>query len=198
MEPTQLYETAIYNRDRGQAFRFLTVPARALVEREIPSEVDELADALGFKPIRGPEGRPARRIAPVEAWSLPFVIDAALGRFPDFPFEFYFDPLEPMRPRREPSPFAQYVTYVPVIPFESSPLGAKSLAELATASGSVGAAVGYSATGDLLVLLLVPAGIIVCGAARGIGDALRIGLRSKLLRLMGVDDPERNDPPAEG
>lgn len=191
MDPTQFYETAIYNREATQAFRFVTVPTRALQEREAP-DVMELAQALGLR-LDGPRGPGPGRIEPVEGWSLPFLVDAALGRFPGFPyeFEFYFDPQEPMRPRRGPSQFAQYVTYAPVIPFESSPLSGKSLAELATTGGgSVGAAIGFAQTGDLIVLLIVPAGIIVCGAARGVGEALRIGLRSKLLARMGVDDPE--------
>jgi hypothetical protein len=76
------------------------------------------------------------------------------------------------------------------VPFESSPLGAKALYDLVTASGGVGAAVGSYATGEPLLLLAVRAGIIVCGGARGVADALRIGLRAKLLKLMGVDDPE--------
>lgn len=31
------------------------------------------------------------------------------------------------------------------------------------------------------------------GAAHGLADALRIGLRARLLQLMGVDDPDRSD-----
>lgn len=86
------------------------------------------------------------------------------------------------------------MTYAPVVPFESSPLDAKSLAEIATASGGgATAAVGYAATGDLLVLLVVPAAIILCGAARGVGQALNIGLRYHLLRQMGVPDPGEPD-----
>jgi hypothetical protein len=39
-----------------------------------------------------------------------------------------------------------------------------------------------------ILLLLVPVGIILCGAATGIGQALRIGLRAHLLRLMGIEE----------
>jgi hypothetical protein len=38
-----------------------------------------------------------------------------------------------------------------------------------------------------ILLLLVPAGIILCGAATGIAQALRIGLCTHLLRLMGIE-----------
>lgn len=131
---------------------------------------------------------------------MPFLIDAALGRpldtF-DWPFEPYFVEryLSGRRgPRRGgPSEFAQYVTYAPVIPFESSPLGPKALSDLATAGGGVGVAVGAYASGHPILLLAIPAGIVVCGAAAGIADALRIGLRSRILDLMGVEDPERRD-----
>jgi hypothetical protein len=98
------------------------------------------------------------------------------------------------------SPFAQYLVYAPLVPFESSPLTAKALSDLAAAGGGIGAAVGAYATGDPLLLLAVPAGIVVCGAAHGLADALRIGLRAKLLQLMGVADPaaDRSDsePPS--
>ena len=39
-----------------------------------------------------------------------------------------------------------------------------------------------------LLLLLVPVGIILCGAATGIAQALRIGLRAHLLRIMGIEE----------
>lgn len=53
-------------------------------------------------------------------------------------------------------------------------------------------------TGRPLVIIVVPAGIIVCGAAQGIAQGLRIGLRAKVLALMGVEDPERPPPGPPG
>ena len=50
-----------------------------------------------------------------------------------------------------------------------------------------------NATGDPLLLIAVPLGIIICGAASGVADALRIGLRRKVLDLMGVPDPEQRE-----
>ncbi len=101
-----------------------------------------------------------------------------------YEWRFYFD----IPNRRGPSAFAQYLTFARVVPFESSPLEAKSLSEL-VAGGGVSAALGYL-TGHPLLVFEVSGGIIVCGAARGVADALRIGLRSKLLALMGVEEPE--------
>lgn len=196
VDPAQFYETTVHNRDGRESFSFVTIPVRS-----IPSGI-EAPDAVGTarllglrEPRLGDEGAIALR--PVEAWSLPFLLDAMLGRpLDDFgpwrdPFWFE-DYLRGPRSRSGPSAFAQYLAYSPVVPFESSPLGPKALSELATAGGGVGAALGAYATGDPLLLLVVPAGIIVCGAARGVADALRIGLRSKLLELMGVEDPDRD------
>ena len=195
MDLVQVYETTIYNRDDRRAYSFVTVPSRSFSERMQDVDVADVAGMLDLHDAREPSGRPLR-VQPVEAWSLPFLIDATLGRFVEYPYEFgfYFDPLEPRRPRRGPSPFAQYVTFAPVIPFESSPLGGKALAELVTAGGGVGGAVGAYMTGDPLLLLVAVGGIILGGAARGVGDALHIGLRSKLLDLMGVEDPDARSP----
>jgi hypothetical protein len=47
MDPVQIYETTIYNRDRrGEHFSFATVSARSIRSGEVPS-VDTLAQTLG-------------------------------------------------------------------------------------------------------------------------------------------------------
>ena len=52
MDPVQVYETTIYNREGGrQAFKFVTAPARSLVGGEVPP-LELLYDDLGFEPIR--------------------------------------------------------------------------------------------------------------------------------------------------
>jgi hypothetical protein len=53
------------------------------------------------------------------------------------------------------------------VPFESSSLGSKALASLVAANGTPGAGLGYTATGEPIVLLTVPAGIVVAGTAFG-------------------------------
>lgn len=192
MDPTQLYETMVANRDTGDAVHFITVPARSLVERT-GRDATRFAEQLGFDR--------AGRVEPVEAWSLPFLIDVALGNFPQFPWTL--DVLEPGLRRRGhlPSSFAQHIAYAPIVPFEQSPLEAKSLAEvLATAGPGVGAVVGYLATDRPLILIVAPAGIIIVGAALGIARALEEGLRQRLLRRMGIDphvDESRESPAAD-
>jgi hypothetical protein len=186
VDPTQLYETVIVNRDPAAPYsterglRIVTIPARSLAFPETPP-VERLADELGFEDHR--------HLDPVEAWSLPFLIDATLGRFPDFPWTLEVWASGRRRRGEGPSTFAQHIAYEPVIPFESSPLRGASLAQLLTAGGTAaGGAVGY-VEGHIVMILVVPAGIIIAGAARGVADALHIGIRAKLLAWMGVPDP---------
>ncbi|HET6505609.1 MAG TPA: hypothetical protein VFG42_02360 [Baekduia sp.] len=188
MRPTQFYETTIYNRDRaGQSFSFVTIPARSFPDGQTP-EIEQVASALGaFFMEDGPRAF-RRNLRP---WGLPFLIDGALGRRQSF--RFYFDPDVPFGEKIGPSRFAEYLAFEAIIPFESSPLGAKALASLIGATtGTTGAALGYAATGEPLVLVTVPAGIVIAGVALGIGvgtaTGLAEGIHHRITRLMGVPD----------
>lgn len=78
----------------------------------------------------------------------------------------------------------------PFVPMENSPLEAQSLVSIVSRSslgGGTGAVAGLVTTGSEWALLVsVPAGIILCGAAQGIAAALDQGLRYHLLRIMNV------------
>lgn len=88
--------------------------------------------------------------------------------------------------------FANEVFYQRLIPLTQSPLALGSLSELIKAA-SVGAVVGFIAVaGHPIVLIAVPAGIILCGAATGIANALEEGLRERILTLLR-DHPRQND-----
>jgi hypothetical protein len=112
-------------------------------------------------------------------------------------FRFYFDPDTPFGEKQGPSRFAEYLAFEAVIPFESSPLGAKALATLIAGTTSAGAALGYAATGDPIVLVTVPAGIVVAGVAIGVGAGAAAGIaegvRYQLCRLMGVPGFQSDD-----
>ena len=91
-------------------------------------------------------------------------------------------------PQFQPSPddvrFAEQVSFDRVIPIEESPLSQESLAKLATtASGvGIGAFVGFVAFGSSpLLLITVPAGMIICGAAYAVGQALQEGFKERIL-----------------
>jgi len=196
MDPVQIYETTIYNRERrGQAFTFLTIPSRSLPDGEVPP-VKRLAQDLGVLFMDdGP--RAFRRN--LRSWGLPFLIDGALGRRDSF--HFYFDPDTPFGEKQGPSRFAEYLSFEAVVPFESSPLGPKSLATLVGATGTAGAALGYAAGADPIVLVTVPAGIVIAGAAIGIGAGAAVGfaegIRHQLCRLMRVPEEAEPDPGPE-
>ncbi len=80
--------------------------------------------------------------------------------------------------------FAREAFYQPLIPLTQSPLALDSLSKLVKVAG-IGAVVGFIAVaGYPMVLIAVPAGIILCGAATGIAKALDHGLRERLLILL--------------
>ncbi len=196
MDPVQVYETTIYDREvPGQALTFLTLPARSLRQPE-PPPVEDVARELGVL-LMDESPRAFRRN--VRPWGLPFLIDGALGR--RFPFRFYFDPDVPFGEKDGPSRFAEYLAFEAIVPWESSPLGSKALATLITSTGAAGAALGYGATGEPIVLLTVPAGIVIVGTALGLGagaaTGLAEGVRYRIRRLMGVPDDEPQAPDNE-
>jgi hypothetical protein len=184
MKSVQFYETTVADPDSQNAFTFLTIPARSLPEGKVPN-AKEVARSL--LPVADDDER-ITQIGPVEAWSLPFFVDAALGRRlgPDISFEWNLRVNPPSS--RGPSAFAQHVVFDAVVPFESSPLRASSLAQLVGTGGGATAVVSAILTGDPILFIAVPAGIIVCGAAAGVAQALNLGLRAKILERMGYED----------
>src|SRR5438309_576371 len=145
--PAQLYETEIYDRDTHAAFAFVTVPRRSLGGR-VAGDAEDAANSLGLERIRELEP-----IAPTELASL---IEAALIYPEETRSQEGFGPS---------SRFAQYLAFEPIVPAEASPLEGKSLSALVGGSaGGASLAVGFM-LGHPLIVVLVPAGIILCGAA---------------------------------
>jgi len=202
MDAAQTYETTLFDRDSGRAFTFVVVPARSFAEPRIAEESSRaVAARLGFD-VPDDRERGGLLFRTVPSYGMPFAIELTLTPDPRpgdwLRWELGMERL-PIYTRDEPSPFAEYLAFSPVVPFESSPVTSKSLGDLAAAGGGIGGAIGAYATGHPLLLLAVPAGIIVCGAARGVSQALEIGLRAKLLGLMNVEDPgaPKDEPPPE-
>jgi len=86
-------------------------------------------------------------------------------------------------PSLDDSKFAELICFDTAIPFENSPLSAESLAKLVThASGpAIGAFVAFVICGSTpLLFVAVPAGMLICGAAKGVATALEEGLKKKL------------------
>jgi hypothetical protein len=84
--------------------------------------------------------------------------------------------------------FSEYLSYAEIVPFQASPLDLHSLAGIATLSPvGIGATIAFAVFGlgaSPLLLIAVPAGMIVCGAAAGIAQGLNEGLRHKMLSFL--------------
>jgi hypothetical protein len=92
---------------------------------------------------------------------------------------------------------SRQVAFDDAIPWRESPLHGESLAGLLTKAGAVGstgfgALLGSFAGHGALLLVTVPAGIILVGAATGVAMAMRDGLYQRILALL---DPESQEPP---
>ena len=96
--------------------------------------------------------------------------------------------------------FVEHLAYDKVVPFEESPLSLASLATIANAGTKAGAvgigfAVGLVAGyGSAFVLVTVPAGIILCGAAIAVAKALQEGLTPRLTSLIKGEPMKRSRP----
>jgi hypothetical protein len=166
---TQFYESTVYDRDGDDGFTFITLPRRALSDElsEVVLEKGIPSHAYIFVLFLDPtESEPVKAL---DADSLLGLVDMARGVTGH-------------------DNFTQYLVNEAIIPFEASPLQTKSLVEITSTAGAT-AALGYFASEHPLILVTLPAGIIICGAALGVSEALQRGLRVKLLKLMGIRDP---------
>jgi hypothetical protein len=129
------------------------------------------------------------RAATVEPWSLPFLIDAVLRRYPSLGWEWerweHLDRFVLYRNRAGPSPFAQHLAYDRIVPVESSPLTSRSLAELFVGGG---AAVTAYVTHHPALIFAGPSGVFLCTVARHLGDGVGIPMRDRLWRALGASD----------
>jgi hypothetical protein len=172
MELTQWFETVIDNADLPQdvgGFRFVFVPSLR-DSGEFPS-AGEVAHELELEYLAD--------IA--SATTLPSVLAAVLlGRDAAAAVDV---PWQANDVEREIALFVENVAFSRLIPVQSSPLDLQSLASvLTTGSGvAIGAWAGVVASGGTpLILITVPVGMIIGGAAAGVGRALEAGLEEKL------------------
>jgi hypothetical protein len=190
METSQFYETTVVSEVSNHVARLLIVPSRSLPANNPSRNAYDLLGELAL-----------REIAPVTPANLGCALAVLFSAaMPAEEIEWYL--VSPLRACQsetggEPSAvavsdvhFAETVAFEDIVPFERSPLSAENLAKLVTQAGGagVGAYAGFVAFGaSPLLLVMIPAGMILCGAAKGIADALEHGLRDKILHLMKVD-----------
>jgi hypothetical protein len=183
--PPTLYSVALFDPAGQRQFRFLVVPDRAHgMEVRNARQIAELLEVGEW-----------RGLEPVQAWSLPFLLDAITGRYGDtgYPFRFEIFWRDVPGYSRGPTEFAQYAVFAPVIPVEASPVRGRSIAALLTTGGATGAMTLYGATGD------AAAGLYVAGVTIFFTAAYPVFLRleAAVARLMDVEleRPARDDEP---
>lgn len=166
----QTYDTTVIATEGDFALRIISIPGRY---------VDGFSDISAIKDVSSLLGsdfhctlRPASLVGGIVATLLP-----KEARDTDFNLK------ELVNLKPEATSFAKAVLEDAWIPIENSPLSGERLAVLASSSPiALGAGLGIYAAHDnhILVLFLVPAGIIICGSAVGISEALRFGLEKRV------------------
>jgi hypothetical protein len=178
MKMLQMYETTIMSGESQHAMHVVVVPRRS-------EPTDDNAE-----PMRILDALDLAKLAPTNPSDL--AKHLALMLSPDVSARDLPQALGTVTqgsdPSYQPTPsdvrFAEFVAFERVIPFEESPLSLESLAKIVTtATGAgLGAFVGFVAFGSgPLLFVSVPAGMLICGAARGVAQALEEGLRERLL-----------------
>ena len=185
------YETYLVDDKLGPelALRFVTVPSWSLGRRSEVFRGSILELDLHAMTLEHAARALELRISnTTTALQLPAALESTLQ--PHMRADF-----SSVHPESPIGVFATRAAMEPFVPMENSPLEAQSLVSIvsrASLGGGAGAVAGLVTSGSVwAVLVSVPAGIIICGAAQGIGAALDQGLRYHLLRLMNV-------PPSAG
>jgi len=182
----QLYDTTIASSGSDLATRFLVIPKRSLSDKQVLNSWSDLAARLELSVLERSSDVSVPRFA---------LTSILLDEYAD-PAHLRFRAL--LRGESPHAPlavdqFVERLTADNLIPFEESPLAAMSLLDIAkmVAGGGTGAIIGLVAAGPTpLLLITVPLGIVLCGAAPGVGKALGVGLGYRLLKLMGLSDSQ--------
>jgi len=175
MQISHIFENTVIEKESDLAAQFLVVPDRSFSNPSL-LEADQLLKVLHIKNVK--------KLRPTEMVSY-----FSLMLAKDDP-EIIKDQPQVLKEKLYGSKyfdFAEQLIFGKHVPFEHSPIELESLGNLvAKASGiGVGAYVGFVISGTSpLLLLTVPAGMVICGAAAGVSRALEDGLKEKLLKLL--------------
>jgi hypothetical protein len=194
MELVQFYETQIADVENGFMARFIVVPRSAMNSNNL--SLDYITGTLGLT-VAAIMSSPG-----VLSPALAGVLESSDIRQAVSNFQRLMGARYRSSPEDEGSPevdrvgplvnFTDAVVFRRLIPFETSPLSAESLASLlakwmgtrgGTAAGGVAALVSV-VTGHPILIVLVPGGMILGGAAKGLGRALEDGLYVRILELL--------------
>jgi hypothetical protein len=191
MADIQMFETTVADRETGYSFRFLSIPNRSISSNLNGKDLQNaLKDALNLQSIQ-----PLRASDLSNAIMAMVQVDKATDEEETIRTQAILNQF--VNPRLPPPPppdllqFAEEVAFAEIIPFEESPLSLVSLAGKVAGYAknpiAMGAFIGVLAGGtSLLLLVTVPAGIILCGAASAfvkVLDERRDDLLSKVCGL---------------
>lgn len=200
MNVVQHYESTVRDNDTNLAFSFVIVPARSLPEtgvRLTGSQSSELIDRdqlfveqLGLRVLQRIDSEDLQNAIAGLLANPDEIRQSLMDTSFVASLEYHLSRLArgvDARVGPQELGFARYLTKEAIVPFENSPLHAISLQSLGKASPyALGAYIGFVVSGSTPMLLItVPAGIILCGAAAGIGEGLNRGLRDRLQSLLG-------------
>jgi len=192
MTVVQWYDTTFADREIGSALRVLVIPSRSILEKQILESPSTLMARLELRHL---ETVPSPSLLPGTLASILVDehADLALMRLRKLldgtPLSTVFADVD-----SGVVTLAEHLALDDLVPFEGSPLHADSLVNLAGKSKGLlglGAVVGLVASGPRpLVLITVPLGIVLCGAAAGVAKALSQGLHYQILKLLGLPQDE--------
>lgn len=179
----QVFETTIYDTDTNLEGRFIVVPR--LAYDSMPENTDSfrwLAEELDL--------RIERKIKSPSALSVEFA-QCFLHENPEFQADIQQGKVITDASSEafvESVKFSEVLAFAPVVPFQRNPLNLEALASVITGATGVGlgAFAGFviGSGGSALILITVPAGMIIFGAAAGIARALEEGLRDRLKKMI--------------
>lgn len=177
----QTYESSISDALGNWSFSYIVVPRRSLEVHQLSTD---LADVCGELDLNSVQSQ-----SELDDLYLPFAITAILlAQKTGMSAIEIFDTASPLEPSLQDEHnrafvFAKEAAFADVIPFEQSPLEATSLVSTLIKGGGtgVGAFIGWVLAGPTpLLLITVPAGMILCGAASGVAAGLQQGLRERI------------------
>lgn len=202
MSVRQLFETTVVDMDSAIEARFIVLPRRVLGQAHVLSPKDtsdEHQDARIEFLLASLALRPLWRVSlgDLSDW---VAMSLAAATSPELS-DRLFSEREVLDPEdySHMNSFAEELTFAPIVPFEESPLALDSLATIIAraSSAGLGAYLGFVVGGGSpLILITVPAGMILFGAAAGVARALQDGLYERILALIrGTAPAPRLSPP---
>jgi len=192
----QMFSTQISSEQGKHTFQYLMYPAEPARVRVADVSKHDAVTRLGASPTI------TDLAAELASWAdengrTPPLVGEDIGSFVSFVSQIL--QADMVAPDNEVEAFARYLAGADLLPFRSSPLLGESIVNLLqrfSPGTGVGAVMGYYLSPHApLILLTVPGGMIIGGAAYGVASAIERGLHDRVLKLIqpkpAPEDEER-------